>query len=554
MESKPRHPSPIVRIVVGLVLLVPMLTACLLIKLVPVLQTLFRSLQEYNVVAPGEFIGLENYVQFLMDDDTFWRAVGQTGLFVLVRLLAVAILPVALGYLLARLGRWGRTLYRIWFTLVVLLAVPISLLMGWRIQLDPGSGLLGKWLSPVSPGKSLLLLLFIDGATTCAIGCTLGTMIYAMVFRGTDGNWKGAFKPLLATWLIVNAVVLLSSALIFDFPYVLARGGNMMSTTTWAIHKFINTFAFFRVGYGAALAVPLILLYALCVLVAWGVGEWARLRLVYVPASKPSDKRTGHVLVGILMIPVVLIASLPILLPHLSSLSNAASVSFELPFEPPPLGSSLAALAPLLFLAIPAAYVAAAAISLAQPLGRIGTKILALVLLLGSAVPIPLIMTSLFEMTRALHALNTVWGLMLPYLASGTAFYLFKLYFDGRHEHVDEAVRQGTPALNAIWKQAVLPSLPILLLVAVAFSFASVAVSGLPWMLVATRSPETAPWPVFMLGQSAVPSVRPEWLGTLALQWVGALFVIWVVPALLAQLFLVDRLALVSRPRSTKDQ
>jgi ABC-type glycerol-3-phosphate transport system permease component len=150
--------------------------------------------------------------------------------------------------------------------------------------------------------------------------------------------------------------------------------------------------------------------------------------------------------------------------------------------------------------------------------------------------------------------LDTVWGLMLPYLASGTAFYLFKLCFDGRREHVDKAVQQGTPALNAVLNQAVLPSLPILLLIAATFSFAAVAVNGLPWMLVATHSLETAPWPAFMLRQSSAPSVQPEWLGILALRWVGTLFAIWVVPALLAQLFLVDQLALVGKPHSTKEQ
>jgi hypothetical protein len=81
-----------------------------------------------------------------------------------------------------------------------------------------------------------------------------------------------------------------------------------------------------------------------------------------------------------------------------------------------------------------------------------------------------------------------------------------------------------------------------------------VAVNGLPWMLAATHSAQIAPRPVFMMAQSLVPSSRPEWLGILALRWLGTLFAIWVVPALLLQVFLVDRLALVGKPPSAKEQ
>jgi multiple sugar transport system permease protein len=540
------------RLLVGLALLVPLLTTCLLGKVLPASLTALRSFQRSDIIRQPEFVGLDNYAR-LFEDKVLPQAIGHTMTFAAVRLFLVAVFPVVLAYLLSRLGRLGRTFYRVCLTLVALLFVPISLLQGWRLMIDPRWGLL-KGINPfAAPDTALQSLLFIDGLMVCGIAGTLGTMIYALVFRGANGKLRRALRPLLAVWLVLGLAIAFGSLLVFTPSFVITGGGPMNRTMTWALYAFMTLVRNFRFGYASATYTPLLLLYFPLILVVWGVTEWSGLRLAYVENDK-EPSRYG-LLIGLLLLPVMLIVALPLLAPHLYSLRMVIAPPLPGPRTAVTPGvrfggalvRSLVPIAPLLLVALPCAYLAALSISLIRPLGHIGSKVLFFLFLAGSAIPVAPLMPALIQLARDLGLLNTVIALALPYMVSGVALYVLKLFFDSRHKAVDRAAQDGTPMVSALLQHAVMPSLPIVLLVLVVISFAAAAIGNIEWVVAAISSRDRMPTQLLIIQQAAQMSASFVETARYATQWTAVILILWAIPSLPLQIWLVDRLALTSK-------
>ena len=97
----------------------------------PLASGLLLSLRRTTGRRPGEFVGLDNYVEALFRDDIFHQAVGNTVAFTAVAI----VLQTGVGLLLAVLiseVRRGRLPYRmIFFAPVVLSAVAVGSVWKW---------------------------------------------------------------------------------------------------------------------------------------------------------------------------------------------------------------------------------------------------------------------------------------------------------------------------------------------------------------------------------------------------------------------------------------
>ncbi|MBN1584311.1 MAG: hypothetical protein JXA89_26615, partial [Anaerolineae bacterium] len=248
------------------------------------------------------------------------------------------------------------------------------------------------------------------------------------------------------------------------------------------------------------------------------------------------------------LVPVVAAIGLPVLLPHLANLSAMGS-SAGLPSNArPSTVNSLIAMMPLWMWGIPAAYLAALSISLLKPLGKIGTRLLFLLILMGSAVPVRLLLLPFLDAVRWLQLIGTTVGLMFPYLVSGAAFYVFKLFFDGREQAWRQAARDkvGASPAGVFFQQIILPSLPVLLLVMVAVAFAA-AIGGLDWMWASMTRSDRVTYPLILVMLGSQMRANQAALAAYALRWTVMVFGLLVIPAVLLQILFVDRLALVGK-------
>jgi trehalose/maltose transport system permease protein len=252
----------------------PALIALSLVTVYPLLSVLYLSLHRklllFDIAA---FTGLDNY-RFLLLDDRFWNALGNTAYFTVVSVSLELLLGLGIALLLNRSFR-----FRGIVTATVLLpwAVPTVVsarMWEWIYNTDFGvlNHLLGmkiNWLG--SPFWALNAAVFMDvWKTTPFVAIMLlaglkmipGDLYLAARVDGA-GAWVMFRRITLPLLLPVIVVVLLFRTMdafrVFDAVYVLTGGGPANTTETLSIYAYKVLFQTLQFGYGSALAIVVFL-------------------------------------------------------------------------------------------------------------------------------------------------------------------------------------------------------------------------------------------------------------------------------------------------------
>lgn len=219
-------------------------------------------------------VGLENYTQ-LMADDTFQKALLNTGYFVLVGVPLTMALALAAALGLNRISRL-RGFFRIGFYLPVVTSI-VAVAVVWRFLLQPDTGVFNtvlgwvgiegpNWLeSPAWAMPSLiamaswrnlgtLMVIFLAGLQTVP-----RDLLEAAEMDGA-GAWRrftGVVLPILRPTLLFGGVVTTVGYLqFFEEPFVMTQGGPLDSTLSMSYYVY-NQFGFGNYGYASAVAYAL---------------------------------------------------------------------------------------------------------------------------------------------------------------------------------------------------------------------------------------------------------------------------------------------------------
>lgn len=247
----------------------------------PLAQTIYLSFTDTNLVfRTSSFIGLQNYVA-LLGDDQFWNS------FVLTILYTAGTVTgeLALGLLLALLLNeklFGRRLART----VLLLPWAISAVLTgivWKIIFwdvgGPVNDLLLRlglvhtglpWLSQAHYAQLAVLISSVWKFTPFAALMLLAGLqtipreLYEAAQVDGAGPWS-TFRyitlPLVVPIVMVVLIFRIMEALrTFDQVYGLTQGGPGTSTQVLSFYAFQNMFYFTKGGYGATIAVVMLLL------------------------------------------------------------------------------------------------------------------------------------------------------------------------------------------------------------------------------------------------------------------------------------------------------
>lgn len=255
--------------------LAPSLLALLAFSIGPMIGTLWVSLQEWNLIRPAEFIGLDNFRDLWHDDDA-WRALRNT-LYYLVGYLPLVVLGgLALAVLVNRKLR-GVNLFRgLYFLPVVTSWVVVSLL--WRWLLNPTDGVVNwllervgidgpgwwtdsTWAMPsvilASAWKDLGFVMIILLAGLQGIDATL----YEAARIDGANAWRqlrSVTLPLLTPSLFFVVVIsLINGFQVFEQVWVMTEGGPAGASTVMVEQIVKNTFQYGRAGYASAQSVVL---------------------------------------------------------------------------------------------------------------------------------------------------------------------------------------------------------------------------------------------------------------------------------------------------------
>ncbi|WP_211254701.1 carbohydrate ABC transporter permease [Knoellia aerolata] len=118
----------------------------------PILYGLWISLHQWDFLLPGKpFVGLKNYGDLMTGGSTtsgpFWNSMRATGIFTLLSVPLLMVLPLALAVALNKKFRGRNVVRAIFFAPYVLGVAVIGLL--WRYLLDPNVGVVNYYLDQI---------------------------------------------------------------------------------------------------------------------------------------------------------------------------------------------------------------------------------------------------------------------------------------------------------------------------------------------------------------------------------------------------------------------
>lgn len=264
----------------GLVYVLPALALVAVFFLVPLGMTVWMSLHDWPLLGNPRWIGLANYDR-MWGDAGFWNAMRFTAHYTVV--VTIGLLGVAMGLALMVQSQ-GRAIafYRtIYFLPVVTGFASASLLWAWLSNVDaglfsPSAQMLGM------TDRRVNLLAHFDTAfwsVTVMVVWKMAGFYMVILMSGLqsipsdyeeaariDGaSWFQRFRwitmPLIRQPFALALVLCVSgSMLAFDQFYIILNGGPRNQTVT-AVYKIFNeSFVSFRLGYGSALSVVLLVI------------------------------------------------------------------------------------------------------------------------------------------------------------------------------------------------------------------------------------------------------------------------------------------------------
>ena len=260
--------------------------------LIPVVASFFLSFTKYNVISAPRWIGIDNYRQIFFHDPRFWKALRNTGVYVL----GVVPVGISLSLLLAvaidQKIRF-KNFYKVMFFMpVVTSVVAVSVIWKWLFAGEK-FGLINHWLmkfgiSPIdwvmSPSWTLPAIMIMSiwaglGYNTILILAGLQTIpatFYEVAEIDGAGGWHKFWNitlPLLRPTLIFVLIMsVINSFQVFEQVYIMTGGtgegvgGVLDCALSLVAYLYERGFQRFEMGYASAIAY---ILFAIIFLVTW---------------------------------------------------------------------------------------------------------------------------------------------------------------------------------------------------------------------------------------------------------------------------------------------
>lgn len=281
----------------GLLFALPHLILFTIFLLGPVVYGFYISLFRWHILARAHpFVGLANYGAALQDD-IFWKALANTGYFVLLIVPLGNLVSLGLALGLASVKK-GQTFYRAAFYLPTIISIAVVAVL-WRWLYNTQVGILNLYAKAVSDTLRGTLHLPVPAFEPIPWlsnpGYVIPAIVLLSVWWGAGGNMilylaglqnigddyyeaatlDGANGPqkfryitwplLLPTTLFCLVISVLGSFQIFGQSYVLFAPGSgpARSGLTLALYMYQQGFSQYEIGYGASIAYLLFLVVLL---------------------------------------------------------------------------------------------------------------------------------------------------------------------------------------------------------------------------------------------------------------------------------------------------
>lgn len=284
-------------LVTGLLFISPALVGLALFAIWPIIQSLYYSFTDYNVLQPPYWIGLENY-EDLLRDRVFGVALANT-LFMVLLGLPIHLIFDLLMALLLNMRIHGLPIYRTIFYIPSITPVVASVIV-WLWLFNGQYGILNVilgwfgiqpigWLTDPNWTKpSLVFMGMWFGGNTILIYLASLQEVPVDLIESAELDGANAFKktwyitlpmisPVIFYTIIINIIGYFQY---FSQPWVLtatregAAGGPANSILFYSMYLYQTAFQQFKMGYASAQAWILFLIVLIATVIVFRTSGW----------------------------------------------------------------------------------------------------------------------------------------------------------------------------------------------------------------------------------------------------------------------------------------
>lgn len=257
--------------------ILPILLIHLIVVIGPSLAAVYYSLTDWSGIGPAKFIGLENFRQFIFEDKSYRKALGNNLQWLVFFNTVPFVLALATAYLLAQIRRGGMFFRTVLFIPYILPSVISATI--WRNLLSPRLGL-GAQLAKIGiPGLDMAFLgnsktalwsiAFVDNwhfwgflmVLFLAAMQNIPPDLYDAAKIDGANRWQEfrhvtipGIRPTLAFMLMMVSIW---SFLAFEYIWILTQGGPAGSSEMLAVLVYKQAFNRFEAGYAAAIGLSM---------------------------------------------------------------------------------------------------------------------------------------------------------------------------------------------------------------------------------------------------------------------------------------------------------
>lgn len=258
--------------VTGYLFILPWLIGLMLLKIGPMLISLYMSLNVWDLFRPPTFIGLGNY-RGLLEDPLFWTSLSNTVIYVAGRVPLILMLSLMIALLLNQpipLRNFLRTAYYL-----PSVTPTVAMCMLWIWLFEPRVGLVNytlgfvgirpgpRWLGSLQWAKPALILMSawgLGGTMVIFLAGLQGIPEHLYEAASLDGAnalhraWYITL-PMISSVIFFTLVMgIIRSFQVFTQAFVMTLGGPANATLMYVLYLYNQAFNWFRMGYGSAMA------------------------------------------------------------------------------------------------------------------------------------------------------------------------------------------------------------------------------------------------------------------------------------------------------------
>ena len=266
----------------GYLFISPWLVGFLGLTLIPILGIFYLSLTSYDVFTPPRWIGMRNFTRMFFEDRRYWVSVRATLYFAFVavplRLFFALMVALALNTKHRMID-----LYRAVYYTPSILGTSVAVAVMWR-EIFGFRGLINSLLAGVGVVRpvawlgepstaiwTLILLVLWQFGSPMLIFLAGLKQIPEELYESAHMDGAGGLRkflwitlPLLSPVIFFNLIMqMIFGFTVFTEPFIITQGGPLDTTNFYALYLYRRAFESFQMGYGAAMALVLLLVVAL---------------------------------------------------------------------------------------------------------------------------------------------------------------------------------------------------------------------------------------------------------------------------------------------------